>query len=279
MERSAKQSPRAGAFIIGAQKCATTSLFASLSTWPGIAPCEPKEPQFFSTVDEWRSNLPAYEAQFRGDGLGIEASTSYAFFPHRRLRVWDDVHSYNPDAKIIYVVRDPVQRIVSHYVHVRQRGYTEKSLEDFTLKESLALDVSRYALQIRPWIERFGASQVLILDFAELVGDHDASLEKVAAFLGVARPENSTSSLERTNTAEQGRVHHRFDRQGRVMKALSAIAPGRARWIRSKLTPKVEKPEVPQELAEAIIRVLETDISEMERLTGWDLQHWRSQDA
>ena len=87
--------------IVGAQKCGTSTLSAILRIHPALVRCDVKEPNFFSGCEDWRAELPRYEQMFRRreGALYFEASPSYTFYPHRKLDLWDDLHSYNPALK------------------------------------------------------------------------------------------------------------------------------------------------------------------------------------
>jgi len=104
--------------MIGAQKSGTTSLAAQLAAHPQICFCREKEPAYFHQVADWRAELDHYHALYDprpGQLLG-EASTHYTFFPQYRDTA-ARLYEYNPALKLIYIMRQPVDRIVSLYSH------------------------------------------------------------------------------------------------------------------------------------------------------------------
>src|SRR5438552_358541 len=111
--------------IVGAMKCGTTSLFSYLKQHPRIAGCETKEPDFFSI--HWSRGLDWYQGLWRpvqAGEIALEASTSYTKLPDHP-EVVERMLSTPWTFKLIYVVRDPLERIESHYNHGRRLPWNE----------------------------------------------------------------------------------------------------------------------------------------------------------
>ena len=172
--------------IIGAMKCGTSSLSSLLAEHPDISFSQPKEPSFFSDVPDWRSSLGQYHDLFRHKEAKIfgEGSTSYTKSLSRKVKVWEELHSYNKDLKLIYLIRHPVERAVSQYLHGYQRGFIDQPFNSALYKSEL-LYVGRYYFQIWPFIEQFGRDKILILKFEDFVRDHHTTLNMVSGFLGI----------------------------------------------------------------------------------------------
>ena len=260
---------RTNLMIVGAQKAATTSLFDFLSGAEGVVGARPKEPHFFSTAGDWRNRLDAYHRIY-GDQAGAircEASTSYTFFPHRRLQLWRDIHAYNPAMKIIYVVRRPIDRILSHFRHSVRRGYARGDIRRFVLDYPLPLAISRYHTQIAPFVETFGRESVLLLDFDELVSMAAATRDRIAGFAGLDPA--ALAALASPHSNRVGTVrHHRLQSVPAIGGLLDALTGrGRAR--------RAAGAAMPPDLAAAIERALELEVRALERLMERDLSHWR----
>ncbi|HRO13218.1 MAG TPA: hypothetical protein PK452_16955, partial [Amaricoccus sp.] len=105
------------ALIIGAMKCATTSLFSYLAEHPAIAPARIKEPEFFSRNQEHKAQIARYEDLWDFDPdlhrYAMEASTGYSKWGERGAA--ERIHAYGLRPRLVYVVRDPFVRIESHY--------------------------------------------------------------------------------------------------------------------------------------------------------------------
>jgi hypothetical protein len=174
--------------IIGAMKAATSTLYAQLSAQPGIFMSDPKEPNFFSDAEQWARGLGWYQALFAAAPAGAlcgEASTHYTKLPTcpdalPRLR------DIMPEARLIYLMRHPVDRLVSHFSH----GWLERSMDgpiDTAIARHPALiDYGRYAMQIAPWLETFGKQQILPVFMERLIATPQAELERICRFIGYA---------------------------------------------------------------------------------------------
>lgn len=270
---------KTGLFIIGAQKAATTTLFELLSTSDCICGAAEKEPHFFSTRNDWRDALAEYEALFdrREGAIGLEASTSYTFYPQRRLAIWDDIHEYNPAARFNYIVRNPLDRIIAAWRHSAARGYGQLSFADYVRKNPLPIRASRYSTQVLPFIRRFGREQVLLLDFADIVARQGATLAQVARFVGLPSDHFADVPPLSANSAEEGKLPHWFDRIPAPVVSMGQRFPGPWHSLTGTLrTPPPEKPVVEPALRHAIGDLLESEIRGIESLMQRDFSAWRS---
>ena len=172
--------------LIGAMKCGTSTLAQILKSHPDIGFCKIKEPHFFSKTENWRDNIDKYHDlfNFKEGKIFGEASTTYTQYPTFNLEIWNDIFNYNPQMKFIYLVRNPVDRAISHYMHIYERGYTNNSIEE-TLRNLHILKPGLYFTQIKPFIDEFGNERVLIIDFDDLINDREALLKKISNFLEI----------------------------------------------------------------------------------------------
>ncbi len=202
--------------IIGGMKCGTTTLYELLLRHPSLYLCQPKEPQFFSRHHDKGEGY--YRALFAPAGPGRvcgEASTCYTRYPH-----FGDVaarmHALLPQARLIYLMRHPVERAYSHYGHEMRAGVT-MSFEQAIQTDAAILDASRYLQQIRQYLRFFDRRQLLLLTLDELERDPRGVVERTLEFLGLsARP-------------DMGDLTHRANEGGRstarkqIKNALSAV--------------------------------------------------------
>jgi GT2 family glycosyltransferase len=172
--------------IIGAMKCGTSTLAAQLAAQPGVFMTTPKEPGFFSHDEQFARGPDWYASLFKDAPPGAlkgEASTSYTKLPlypdaARRL------HAYAPHAKLIYLTRDPLDRLVSHYIHEWTQNAITAPLDDAIRKHPELIDYSRYEFQLAPWREHFDDAQILCLTLEEMKAAPQRTLNRVAEFLG-----------------------------------------------------------------------------------------------
>lgn len=172
--------------IIGAMKSATSSLYEQLSQQPGIFMCTPKEPNFFSDDDLYSKGMGWYASLFakapEGYLLG-EASTHYT-----KLRTHPDtvqrMKEALPDARLIYVMRHPVNRLVSHYIHEWSTGVFRCDIEQAVQRYPELIDYGCYAMQLDPYFAAFGRDAVLPVFFDRLLSEPQAELERICRFIG-----------------------------------------------------------------------------------------------
>jgi hypothetical protein len=193
--------------IVGAMKCGTTTLAAQLGAQPGIFMTDPKEPNFFSDDAVWTRGRPWYEGLFaaaRPGDLRGEASTHYTKRPThpRALERMREVLPRPP--RIVYAVRDPVARAVSHYVHGWSQGEISLPLDQAVDRHPELVEYGLYARQIAPYLEALGPERVLLTSLEAITADPHGELARIGAFLG--REARWRDDLEALNaSAERAR--------------------------------------------------------------------------
>jgi hypothetical protein len=177
--------------IVGATKAGTTSLDFYLSLHPEIHMARPKEPRFFIDAQEpfgrWGRGLNWYRGLFQtGKRLCGEASPAYTHSP-AVPGVPERMAQLVPNAKLIYLVREPMERMKSHFLmHCRQKGCSE-SLGDFLSSnpESRCLLASCYGSQLERFLEFFPLERILLVESEELARNRGNILRRIFEFLGV----------------------------------------------------------------------------------------------
>ncbi len=181
--------------VIGAARCGTSSFCAGLDAHPDVFFSDPKEPFFFCHDDNYEKGLEWYASFFdrAGDAAAVgEGSTTYSKlvqFPHAAERVARDL----PDAKLIYLVRHPLEQIASHYVvlrshriRVRETGATvSESFAESVRHVPVLIDTALYWKQISAYREHFPDERILILFFEDYKRDPADVLRRAFGFLGV----------------------------------------------------------------------------------------------
>lgn len=186
-------------FLIGAMKSGTTTLHELLAQHPAVSMSEPKEPCYFVASDQlkvlwpemWRMGFwkdeSSYLALFQNKPQARyfgESSTDYSKRPGVE-GVVERIAAFNPDARFIYIMRDPIERTLSHYWHmVEHRGEMRPPLQAIR-QDAHYTEVSHYAYQLQPYIERFGRDRVYALTFEEIKRDPQSVMRAVFDWLGV----------------------------------------------------------------------------------------------
>lgn len=172
--------------IIGAMKCATSSIHTQLAQQPGIFMSTPKEPNFFSDDNEYARGIAWYEALFAdakpGDLCG-ESSTHYTKLPHypdclARMK------AYLPAVKLIYVMRHPVDRLVSHYIHQWSQNEMTCDIDQAVDSSDELIAYSSYAKQLQPYIDAYGKASILPVFFEAVKARPAQELQRIASFIG-----------------------------------------------------------------------------------------------
>jgi len=175
--------------IIGGMKCGSTTLFRDLDTNPRVFFPLDKEPENLCheavLTDAGRAAYAAMFRKARPDQLCAEASTAYTKRPdfegmaERARQVCGD------DLRVLYLVRDPVRRTISHHYHEYARGNMPSDINEAVHTFPALINYSRYAMQIEPWLETFGPGQVRIVRFEDYVSDRPGWCTRLCRFLGI----------------------------------------------------------------------------------------------
>jgi hypothetical protein len=268
--------------IIGGLKCGTTSLHHYLNLHPEIAMSRPKELNFFVTELNWPLGREWYAAHFdpaapvRGESSPHYTNRpTFEGVPGRMREV------LGAEIRLVYVVRDPIDRMLSHYLHNVGGGYEDRSLTDaLSDPESSYAARSHYFVQLEPYLEAFGAERIAIVSREELKADRPGTMRRAFEFLGVD-PDFTSEQFEReweTGVAKGGGRFRLMDRAVRL-PGLRAIdrnfdrLPESLRWVVERFVHdpdagEAPKPELPQALREHLIELFRDDVAQLEDLAG-----------
>jgi hypothetical protein len=167
-------------------KCGTSTLHEQLALRSGFFMSRPKEPDFFSDDPIFARGIGWYAGLFADAAPGQlcgESSTHYTKLPEFPAAA-ERMHAYVPKAKLVYVMREPVERLVSQYLHEWSTREVQGSLEEAVREQERFVAYSCYARQLAPWRERFGANAILPVFFERMVAFPHEELARVCRFLG-----------------------------------------------------------------------------------------------
>ena len=174
--------------VIGAAKSATSRLCVLLGRHPDVFLCEPKEPHFFARDEVFANGMNWYEGLFEGaagkKAVG-EGSTTYTKLPLHPQSA-ERIARHLPDARLIYIVRHPIDRIESDYIEALKGGYAvgadfNKALREFPH----FVESSCYWKQISAYRRLFPDERILVLFFEDFNADPASVLRRCFVFLGV----------------------------------------------------------------------------------------------
>jgi sulfotransferase family protein len=272
---------------VGPPRTATTWLDAVLRGRVGL-PSGIKETDYFSI--NYRLGIEWYRGHFRHCDPALpvlEFGPVYFEWPEAPERIVEHI----PHCQILVTLRDPVDRIHSHYQLLRREGWLgaipfEAALADherWAERAGNLLSNSRYAYHLRRWLEVFGAARTLVMIYDDLEASPQDYLDRVCAFIGIAPVDLANSPLahERLNRMTRAPRSPRLARGARKLRvALEQRGMPRMReFLRPVFTFCAEggEPFAPMHPAtEAGLRErLRPEIEELEALIGRDLTAWK----
>ena len=275
--------------ILGAPRSGTTFLFRALAGHKEVYASPVKEPSYFYAPagEAWpRPEMTTAEYQRLFDGAAPgqargEASTLYLSDPQAADRIARTL----PDARLIAILRDPVERAFSHYtLHRMVHREPLKTFADAIAAEEsrslqadqpafLYLRLGLYGEQIRRYLERFPREQLLFIRYQDLNRDPARVIGQTCEFLGLD-PEIGGAPPARVNAAQTYRV-----------PGLAALLESSAgKWLRARTPERLRdavqtrmqtpRPRVDPKMRSALVEYFRDDIRLTERLLGWDLESW-----
>ncbi len=277
--------------LIGAMKCGTTTLFRDLEAHPGVFMPDDKEPH--ALVDDavltpaGRAHYAALFKPARDDQLAGEASTGYTKIPWKTGAPERAKKVLRPDLKLLYIVRDPIARIVSHHYHQHAAGRTGPDIAETITSDERLVGYTRYATQIEPWLDAYGDSAVRVLCFESFTADREGTMRGVFEWMGLD-PELAGTDESASHNRSDGKMVapgglRGVLKSGAYQKYGRRMVPG---WLKDSARAALYKqaparPAPPS--AELVERLLDELWPEVERLTEllglsepmWSLQELR----
>lgn len=176
--------------IIGGMKCGSTTLYHDLCRSEQIFSALDKETdRLIDDIVLTPSGLAEYEELYslaKPDQLCLDSSTAYSKMPAYSGVAQRARSVLGGDAKIVYIVRDPIRRIESHFHHCVTAGvWSDKFLDKSVEERDDLIDFSRYATQIEPWIAAFGNNNVRIVIFEHYMKNRQACCSELWQWLGI----------------------------------------------------------------------------------------------
>ena len=172
--------------IIGAMKCATSTLHEQLALQKGIFMTDLKEPNFFSNDEEYEKGMEWYYSHFQSalpDDLAGESSTHYTKLPTYPQTI-ERIQAHLPHAKFIYVMRHPIDRLVSQYIHEWTQKVINIDINQAIDQYPELIAYSQYTMQMKPYFEVFSPQQVLPVFFERFLKQPQVELARICQFIG-----------------------------------------------------------------------------------------------
>lgn len=277
--------PLPNILIIGAMKAGTTSLYMDVVDRRGACLAQDKEPH--ALCDDavlTAAGRAAYEANYAHAAVGdvcCDASTGYAKRPDVEGVVARAGAVLPSDYKVIYMVRHPIDRIVSQHHHEHTEGLVGPDVNEEVRRHDRYVQYSRYAYQLEPWMEQLSADRILIVRFEDYVSRRRETVRELLSFVGLPA-ENEAGTEGRVYNKSQGKPvtspGWEALRQSRVYQRwLRPLAPPKLRLaLQQLILPKATAKLVPpsEQTLSFLQRELREDVSRLERTLGKSFE-WR----
>lgn len=299
--------------IIGAARSGTTSLYFYLQQHPEIFMSPRKEPRFFAFEGRREQKgplgsrpLPPYSTTWeeylklfqkaKDEKIIGEASTIYLYHPEAPKRI---KRYLGKNVKMVAILRNPIERALSHYMYNRRRGAEPCA----TFEEALKVEEERiaqgwaeffhykamglYSQQLRRYLDVFSWDNLRVFLYEDLKQDPLSVVKQIFEFLEVDSsfaPDTST----RYNPSGQSRIPlvsyliRRTPKPAkRIAKALIPEGMRRkiAEWEMWQNVKPIAKPKVDPETHRALLDYYRQDILQLQELLNRDLSHWLKEDV
>jgi hypothetical protein len=280
-------------FIVGAPKCGTTALYKYLESHPQVFLSDPKEVNFFSKkeLEEQSLYYQDFKPKSENEYLNLfknvdtqheiigEASVSYLYYPEVAGRI----HSFNPDSKIVILLRDPVARAWSHYLMDKRLGLVKKELMEI-FKSGEAIDklnfqqyflLGNYATQVEKYLDLFGKKNVKIFFTEELKSNRNNTIQKLYRFLGIQNFELTEDIKHNAYKEPKGFFLKKLYSMSFIRKNIKKVIPQSIlkrgiEFFFNSTPPTLNNPD-----KILLKKYYYDDICELEKLLTKDLTEWK----
>jgi len=281
-------------FIVGAPKAGTTSLYYYLDQHPEINMSSIKEPNFFSHkfINKQKlyyqtknvERIEDYHNLFKKPKEKLiygEASVSYLFYD-----VAQSIKEYNPNAKIIIILRDPVSRSFSHYLMDYKLGFVKDSFLNIVERRSKDdnsdlfyqqyIELSKYFNQVERYYQVFDTKNILIINYKDFINDTKSSLFRVADFLGVDTEYNFNFKKKHNRfSIPRNKFFHFMYSIYFIRKLSYLLLPlGLRRFIKAVILKNNAKPIMPYKTQERLKAFFKEDLIKLDRLLNSNFTTW-----
>lgn len=257
--------------VIGAMKCATSTLHEQLALQDGVFMSNPKEPNFFSDDENFNAGLQSYSDLFKdgGEKLKGESSTHYTKFPTYPNTIARMKQSGVSACRFIYVIRHPIDRLISHYMHEWSQGIISCDIDSAVKKHPELIQYSQYDYQLLHYIQNFPNNPILLVFYEHLINDPDTAFSQICAFLDLPPESKWNHSMEAQN--QSAKRIRKFPLYNLIIETTAMT------WLRRNLIPKEIRNRVKNNLSMTQRPIISPAIqAELVKVFNDDLQHLSS---
>lgn len=271
-------------FIVGAPRSGTTSLSEYLKKVEGVYMSPVKEPNYFSVSINLKHKL-SKPLRNKDEYLSLfsKAKNAKAIGEASPTYLWDPktpklIHDAIPTAKIIMILRDPVERSFSHYLNGIGLGYETLPFIE-AMKEALKKDndysgriatTSFYTDSVSKYLDTFGKNNVKIIIFEEFFKDVKTNFKEILNFLGIYEDTPTMDfSIHNEFSIPRGKVSEILIKNKFLRNVVKNLVPReKGVKLRAILTKNVTKPQMTKEEHDFAKNIYFDDVKKLEKLLG-----------
>ncbi len=268
--------------IIGAQKCATTSLHYYLSLHPEVCMSREKELNFFYGKN-WSKGIEWYKSNFTCNAeIYGESSPNYTFFPFIE-GVPERVYSIVPKARLLYIIRNPLDRIISHYIHAYSINREPRTIEDSLMQSdnNRYISVSKYYMQIEQYLKYFPRANIMIGTLEDLQSDVREAMREIFKFLDV---DSAFYSPKFLNVLHKSSHMRKKNATGLFLKSIAESSIRKffptdlrmrvGNFLYKPFSSRIDPPVLSEKTLGKIHDLLIDDINRLREFTGRSFDEW-----
>lgn len=269
---------------IGSGKCGSTWLHENLAKHPQICDSNLKELNYFS--DLYDEHPPSwYAAQYASCDCGqLKGEFSVTYLSHPKAA--ERIKQQFPEARLLAIVRDPVQRTFSNYLHSQRKGDIPPDLPfDQYIQDEANLSPARYAEHFETWYRTFPASQIHVIVLEDFLRDQLAGYRAIYRFIGVDNPDFVPPGYDqRSNEARNYRflfienilvrTYRWLSRKGYTRLVKSILDSGAGSIVRKLNDSKQPPPKIDEPSRERLKQYFRPHNARLAALLGRDLSCW-----
>lgn len=279
------------ALIIGAMKCGTTSIFNYLSEHPEVSACKNKEYNFFACSENFPTKIEFYQSLWDWNQehhkIALQAPTNHTRITHpSHVNAAKNIAMFqketNTNFKFIYAMRNPIDRIESHYNHILAGcEMTQKELSSEVRQE--AIDTSKYAMQLAEFSQRFNQESFLLLNFDELKYNPQNILKKICQFLEIDDNYQFNSLSKIYNQTKTRKIisnpAYRYARKNSFLRSFLNNMPNKTREklifsIRNVVGKDPTYIKLTQNERQFLLQILSEDLYKLKNDYHFDFSSW-----
>jgi len=272
--------------VIGAMKCGTTSLWEYLKQHPNVQlPHGIKNIEYFDSNANWNKGLPFYKKHFNKNSnthsIG-EISTEYTKYPHVK-DVAKNMYATLPCVKLVYLIRLPMERLISHYIHnvgaAKESRDINSALQDKANNPYILY--SLYFFQLEQFLKHFNKDDILIITTDNLLHNREQTLNSIFKHINIEIIDKPISNIK-THTRQSKKSWNRI---GKIVRRspkyfnyynyyLSKLPKSYTSRVERLLCRPIKEPVINDSNFQHLSKLFSDDLASLQKQMDIQLPRW-----